>query len=245
MFNVNKYQLVHYSNDQTFQGIYHNDIFIPVSTDAIHLGNPIGPNSANRAVDSGINSFLVSFNVINSLFSRASTHVRLKLFKAYCMSLYGSVLWDLSCKAMNVFYTQWRKVVRKCLNISNLTHSRFLAPICNDKSIECQLYLRFINFLNTLLQSKNKCINLCLKLVLNGSGSIVSQNLASLAYKLKVNRNSLINNVKLVHTLDNELTDEDEYKITSICEILKICDNNSTDLSYCEWRSLLDYFCVN
>ena len=104
------------------------------------------------------------------------------------MPLYGSVLWDLSCTDINKFYTAWRKCIRRISNISSRTHCRYLNILCSDFPVDMQLHTRFLKFFHMTLSSQNDCISLCAKLALNGSGSIICQNLNLVSYIYSINK---------------------------------------------------------
>ena len=117
-FNALKYQLFAYSNsDNQIEGLEHNGIFIRALPYANHMGNLTGPKLRDHAV-----SYVTACNVILNTFSKLSCTVRYKLFKRYCMPLYGFLHWDLCGHFTEKFYEKWRNCVRhwvkcKCICI--------------------------------------------------------------------------------------------------------------------------------
>ena len=88
--NFLKYQLLVCSNsDNQIEGLEHNDIFIRSLTYANHVGNLTGPKLRDQAVSYVTDNFCIAYNVILNTFSKLSCTVRYKLFKTYCMPLYG------------------------------------------------------------------------------------------------------------------------------------------------------------
>ena len=87
---------------------------------------------------------------------------------------YGSVLWDFSSKHVEMFYTTWRKCIRRLLGLPYRTHTDLLHLICNDILVDGQLHLRFLNFLVNNLKSDNTCVELCVLLCLRVSRSEAS-----------------------------------------------------------------------
>ena len=96
------------------------------------------------------------------------------------MSVYGSVLWDISSNGENRFYVAWRKCVRKLFKLPYRTHSYLLPYICQDFNINDQIKKRISNFIMSIQKSNNDCILLCSKMTLNGSSSIMSNNYVEL-----------------------------------------------------------------
>ena len=109
----------------------------------------------------------------NSLLVKLNT----SYLKFFCMSLYGSVLWDFSSKHVEMFYTTWRRCIRRLLGLPYRTHNNLLHLICNNIPVDGQFHLRFLNFFVNNLKSDNTCVKLCALLCLRGSRSAASNSL--------------------------------------------------------------------
>ena len=134
--------------------------------------------------------------------------------------------------------------------ISPQTHGKYLALICNDLPVDLQLYRRFVKFLNTVTSSTNRCINLCGRLVLNGSNSIVCKNLNKIAYDLSCDRSILAVNYNLFYNkmcLKRNLlyTHNDFITANNINDILHIRDVKNTCFKRDELNLMLKYLCEN
>ena len=106
-------------------------------------------------------------------FECCSYQVKFKLFKSYCMSLYGSVLCDLSSKQILRLYTTWRKCLRQLLKITHIAHGDYLPFTVEDFPIEGQLVKRFIKFYKSVTNSDNNILQFCGQLVTHRSNSAV------------------------------------------------------------------------
>ena len=71
----------------------------------------------------------------------------------------------------------WRKSIRRIFNIPYTTHCALLNEICGDMPVQDQLYIRFINFYRSLLNSNNMLTRACANMALQGSNSTVSNNI--------------------------------------------------------------------
>ena len=90
LFNSNKYQLLHYSTSRkVIENIVHNNQVIECKALATHLGHTVGPCAKTNVIQDGIDRFTTALNGIIASFHDAFTDVKYKLFKSYCMSLYG------------------------------------------------------------------------------------------------------------------------------------------------------------
>ena len=64
------------------------------------------------------NSFIGQTNSVLCFFNKLNTSVKLKLFKSYCSSLYGSELWSLDSNHVDIICVAWRKALRRILKLA-------------------------------------------------------------------------------------------------------------------------------
>ena len=89
-----------------------------------------------------------------------------------------------------------------------------------------QLHTRFLKLFDMTLSSKNDCISLCAKLALNGSGSIICQNLNLVSYIYSINKyqikishvNQIIENIHRLYM--NNIPHEDFVNRSVINDLL-------------------------
>ena len=91
--------------------------------------------------------------------------------------MYGCLLWDLSCNHVEIFYTAWRKCMRRLLNLPYRTHNVLINAICPGIPAEGIIHNRFIKFMKDSLDSNNACVSLCATLVIRGSRSDVAKSI--------------------------------------------------------------------
>ena len=181
-----------YTKDDPIHGFYHNGIYIKSQSVANHLGHCIGPKLDNKDVKHVCNNLCVAFNSLMSIFGNLKCQLKYRLFKTYCMPLYGSVLWDLSDQGVEYFCTQWRKSIHKLFNLPYTTHCNLLSSICQDIPIEFQLMSRAMKFLVKVGNSENNVLQLCYKFALNGSMSKISNTVNHVSCLLKVSKHLLL-----------------------------------------------------
>ena len=148
---------------------------IPLVANDKHLGNIIGKDRLIKSIDNAIKELYVNTNLLLSQFSACNIDVKYRLFKSYCMSVYGSQLWDFSSHHCERFYTAWRKCVRRLIGVPNTTHRCLLHLICNDTNVDTQLHCRVLNFLLSCSKSKSSHVQVCLQEVISGSRSAMSK----------------------------------------------------------------------
>ena len=77
----------------------------------VHLGNIVGECSNEVRIKVTTGDFIRRANTVMSQFKLAPHSIKYKLFKSFCSSLYGFLLWDVSAKSINKF--SWRKCLRQ------------------------------------------------------------------------------------------------------------------------------------
>ena len=100
----------------------------------VHLGNVIGTckNATKNVINNATNDFIKRVNVINAQFRSVFCSTKYKLFKTFCMPMYGCELWDFSSKYTEFFYVAWRKSIRLLWSLPYRTHCNLLPIICDD-----------------------------------------------------------------------------------------------------------------
>lgn len=196
-----------------------------------------------RVIENSINELFMNVNLLLAQFSNVSWSVKYKLFKSYCMSVYGSQLWDYENGNCEHFFTAWRKCIRRIFDLPYCTHSRLLHLICNDFNIDSQLHFRFLNFVTACKNSNNKCVRMCCRIALNGSNSRMSNSLSFICNKYKISRYDFnVNNLKLM--LSNAVYNDDLQKAGLIRDLMDMSiDNNiygDGDIKF-----IIDDICVN
>jgi hypothetical protein len=69
------------------------------------------------------------------------------------------------------------KCARKLFRIPHRTWSIHVHLVCDDKDPETQIMSRFIQFMESALRSQNEIVGICARLALNGSRSIIANNI--------------------------------------------------------------------
>ena len=113
-----------------------------------HVGN-ISTDIYNdeMSISKACNEMYAKFNLLYLQFGMCSPDVLYILFNSYCMSLYGSRLWNYENKSgIESLYIAWRKCVQRIFNIPCNTHCKLVPLICKDSAIHTKLYKRFLRF---------------------------------------------------------------------------------------------------
>ena len=158
------------------------------SKNEVHLGNCIGNYVNASRIASAVSDLNRRFHLVYNCIKHCTVDVKYKLFKAHCMCVYGSQLWDFSKYDCENFYIAWRKTIRRLLGLPDRTHCELLNVLCKDFTVEQQLHARCFKFYHGLNTSDNVYLRLCSKLVKNGSRSSLANSLNFLCHKYSVNK---------------------------------------------------------
>ena len=167
------------------------DTVVPAVPNDKHLGFPIGDIKKVDVINRATADFVGRVNAVKSHFKYLPPDIMYRLFKQYCMPLYGCPLWDLSHKSIERFYVSWRKSIRFVLGLPRNTHCALLPEICSDINVNEQLNIRFAKFIKSLYNSNNQLSRLCAQIAINGSSSNVSNNITVACKLFNTNRNDL------------------------------------------------------
>ena len=146
-----------------------------------------------------------------------SPDVLYKLFNSYCMSLYGSQLWNYENKSgMDSLYVARRKCVRRIFNIPCNTHCKLVPLICKDSAIHIKLCKRFLWFFINAKKSENSILSTMTKHVLSGSSSKACKTFNFICYTYNIQNKYTISESWIPKIKD----DEDEGDIHTAEAIL-------------------------
>ena len=183
-----------------------------------HVISTIGKINEER-IRHTANELYGKFNLMMAQFSNAQFNVKYCLFKSFCMSMYGSNLWDLSSKDMSIIFVAWRKCIRRLLDLSPRAHSRLLHLLCDDVPVDIQIHRRFVKFFTSCYQSSNKLLALASKLVLNGSRSGTCNSLNYVCYTYNLDKFSLVDHPTYI---DHTVNDADLQLVYRIQDFLHL-----------------------
>ena len=212
----------------------------------------IGSMKNDINIDFKSKEVFCNLNHILAVFGNSSYKVKYKLFKSFCMPLYGCVLWDYTSKNIERILTSWRKCIRKLLSVTNRTHCQLLPLLVDDIPVESQLYKRVLKFVAGLLCSKNVYNNLCVKLALNGSGSKMCKNINLICNKYEICRYNLgkdylKQNLCIVNSTSVDKVDSNSFRLSRIVQDMLIMkeEQNFQFFTKSEIDTIIESICVS
>ena len=242
-FNASKSKLVVFGKNRCNVNVKFQGSVIPQTDREKHVGNLIGtdPGLEMCIIQSACNDLYGKVNLLFRQLGNINCSTLYQLFKNFCMSFYGCQLWNFSsAKLLEPVYIAWRKCVRRIFKLSNMTHCNLVHLICQDLSITTQLHKRFFKFFIGACRSKNECVKLASRLVLNGSMSKTSQSLNYICSLYDMDRFNVLD-CKLPCIIDVNLQCN-EAKAGLIRDLILYRDDNPNDHEVCE---IIESLCIN
>ena len=100
-----------------------------------YLGVSLKSDITDRAITQTVCSFYQKNNHVIANYSMLDSFSRCKLHINFCMSLYGSELWNFNCGYIAEIFVAWRKTMRKLFRLPYRTHNYIVRGIIEDISI--------------------------------------------------------------------------------------------------------------
>ena len=180
LFNASKTKLMVFGRKLPKVKVMFQGTWVSQVDSEIHIGNYICTDRRDDTipVNNACNDMYAKLNLLYCQFSKCSPCVLYTLFNSYCMSLYGSQLWNYeNTSVMEFLYIAWRKCVRRIFKIPYNTHCKLVPLICQDTSVQLKLQKRFLRFFVNALKSDNSIVSMLAKHLVSGSRSKSCQTL--------------------------------------------------------------------
>ena len=93
-------------------------------------------------------------NFVQCAFPFADLSIKNYLVKQFCLSVYGSTLWYLSCKNLRIIECALNKIFRRIWNLPPHSHTRIVH--CDSNSVSNLCFLVLYNLSHLLLSMSSK-----------------------------------------------------------------------------------------
>ena len=106
----------------------------------------------------------------------------LRTILIYSCDFYGSLIWDLFGQKAEQLYKCWNTCIKLCWDLPRGTHTNFVKDFlsCDLPSIKTQCISRYVNFLNSILNSPSKEVAILARIVRENVNSITGRNILNI-----------------------------------------------------------------
>ena len=127
---------------------------------------------------------IMKSNHVIANYSMLDSFSRCKLHTSFCMSLYGSELWNHNSRYVEEIVVAWRKTMRKLFRLPYRTHNYIVCGITEDISIK--LHRRLTKFLYSMIHSDNGTVKVMTAFFLSTEASFLAENFRFIMYTYKI-----------------------------------------------------------
>ena len=139
---------------------------LPFLDTVSHLGHLLHYNLCNvQDVDQKLCDMVKKANCVIASFPGIDPFILICLFQSYCLSLYGSNLWILSCTALQNLEVAFNKILRRIWHLPNCSHTGIVHLVAKLYSLFNVVYHRS----NSLLRATAKCPSVLVQTIRDSS----------------------------------------------------------------------------
>ena len=160
-------------DDKKIPKIILNSLPLPWVKDLLHLGNTVEcDNSFKQDICIKRGKFIGKINTLSQEFYFTTPEVKVTLFEKYCLSFYGSNLWDLFSKEVDKIYKSWNVSIRIAHEVPRNTHCYFIEPLSQCHHVKTLLCSRFVKFHQTLIDCSKPSVRILAQLSKNDTSTV-------------------------------------------------------------------------
>ena len=132
---------------------------LPLSDTVLHLGNTLHFNlSDNPDIQAKVMAFCAKLTLF-CFGLNPDSHVKMKLFQAYCLSFNGSSLWRLDCPELNSLSVAFNNVIRSIWNMPQRSHTLVVHCLGSTGGIHNNIFSRFCMMFNACISHASPLIH--------------------------------------------------------------------------------------
>lgn len=201
-------------------------------------------------INNAIRDMNIRFNSLMADFSYCDSATLSILFKTYCMNVYGSQIWKYNDKALNKFYTCWRKTIRILYKIPYRTHNNLIHSIMKSYPIDIVLEKRCIKYIWNLINTEQDMYKHIVKLSLYNMNSTIGENIRYFMYKFNIRESEWhsplhVINKKVDLFVNRNVNIDVECTAAVIRELCELRDTHDTTLfERDELKFFIDILCT-
>lgn len=199
-----------------------NDKPLPWVDTVVHLGNKISNLKKGMCLDI-MQKRAIYISKNNELMQElyfAHPRTLVKVNNIYNSYFYGSTLWDLQSKEVDMILKSWNVSQRVMHRLDRKTHKYLIEPISETKHIMFHLHKRFINFINSIRSSKKLALRNLFSSLKNDCQSVTGRNLRYLLCKYNKGRVDELNNTVVQNHAYCAISENERWRIPLMKEII-------------------------
>ena len=216
---------------------------------AMHLGSKITNRSKRLSQDvmEKRAAYISRNNELNQELYFAHPKSLVKINNIYNSHFYGSPMWDLQSKEVDMVLKTWNVSQRVMHGIDRKTHKYLIEPISETKHIVFHFHKRFINFVKKIQSSKKLALRCLFGSLKNDCQSTVGRNIRFLQNKYHLGEISDFDSRTANKNEYEPIPKDEEWRVHVIKELIDVRQGMITvpGLSYNELKEILTFAAVS
>ena len=209
-----------------------------------YLGVSLNSDITDRAITQAVCSFYQKSSHVIANYSMLDSFSRCKLHTSFCMSLYGSELWNYNSRYVEEIVVAWRKTMRKLFRLPYRTHNYIVCGITEDISIK--LHRRLTKFLYSMIHSDNDTVKVMTAFFISTEASFLAENFRFIMYTYKIPMFAWYKELSVCITRPSSPSDIELSNIDTVRELLSIRDEVLIcPISHLAAGTLIDDICIS
>ena len=188
------------------------------------------------------NDFVSRINMLLTKFYMGDVNTRKTLFKSFCTSMYGCVLWDVTSKAFMNFKTSYNNGIRRILNLPRNSHKSIIYCISNCVMPEYCIYKRLVKMMQNMYKSNNCIMNYFSIRAVYGFEGFIGKTISIIYKNFPILLSDIITKSKTVTKIIDEKAKYVDDNVKALClNIIDLLDNRIEGLTTDERISLIEF----
>ena len=186
-------------------------------------------------------------NQLMQEFSFASCTTKLFINRVYNSHHYGSVLWDLYGRQVDMVNNTWNVSIRKMLRVDRKTHRYLIEPLSGMKHLKRMLLKSFTTFTKKLSTSPKTAIRNVFHLIRNDCRSGTGSNIRNIMLDCAADPHRPFSNADIDKKVFFPAPSDAVWKIPLLKELIDMRDgvNDDAEWSMNDIKDTIDYLCTS
>ena len=205
-----------------------------------YLGNILTKDMCDDAdIRAKRGGFIGSVNRLNVQFRVVPDQIRIRLLQTYCTAWYGCQTWLLNTNHVKGMNIEWKKAVRRTLNLPRMTRSKLIPLLAGNSSFQEQHERRCGALYASMMQSDNMLVHYMARRARYNVLGTLGMNRVILRHKFGVPRENGVFNYQYM------VCEEDRHRANMIGELVQVRDGQlHLHISQCELCAFIEYVCM-
>ena len=186
-------------------------------------------------------------NQLMQEFSFASSATKMFINRVYNSHHYGSVLWDLYGRQVEMACNTWSVSIRKMLRVDRRTHRYLIEPLSGMKHLKRMILGSFLAFTKKLATSSKYAVRNVFAMMQNDCRSVTGSNIRNIMLNCTEDKHRPFSNVGIEKVELYPCPADATWKIPLIKELIEMRDGGRTSTGWTmeNITDTIDYLCTS